>query len=768
IDTDTGYSICTASRLVHSADSSCLPAKRLWKVEESVPQDVTREDEKGGSPVDVIRNERSNWEYGPSGGAATRRKRRRTKRYAVRQIDDTKGPEEDGEACPTNQMEDYVVEDDWSLKAVSNCTRKTDNCDTVVKLNLDREPGATVTEIENEDDVVSLPDEDVELIDQLKRLTVGENWSIASGVTSCEEAVESVAIVQQNELAEHCSDKVIAGSSPAAPQPIPEVKEKHVPFVVPETELDGVEIEYNRAIHLHNGTLEVKFEKDKRKDYVHIVAYECSGGQRPERISRHSFRICASSVLSAESSEEDLRNALLDTVKKLEKVSADSLISAEKRPYEISECSLPYLAKRCVRPLKNRSVRFNRSIYYCNACHFHINSVGHAVTHFESKEHQQAEQRKASLRRLRAVPSPSGAHLEKVAELLRDRLEETSLPPNAYGDIELLVEAVNEMLARLVHQDCSVQLYGSYLVQNASPQSNVNLSLTFPGSFTPGQIVTRVTQVLENAHLGRWTVCEMTTDLQCSCPTICFRLKPNENSGVSQLKNVALSVQSTRYFKTSRLVATYGHIRPQFVQISRIFRNWAQMKEELPQLETSNETTAIDYEDNEERIMAQIGVDNEEWDMATLWTELFRYYVLDHPTESLVQIRFSGSDKNNPSMVDCAHWNKKRLAVEDPCAPERVMQPSQYFAEFFSSCFLTTFLYFWIPQTASGPLLSYKLHIPNTTVASSKKLRKKRGVEEEGSGDRKGMREPGESAKAICKEEGHFATGRLFGSSSVE
>ncbi|VDM47915.1 unnamed protein product [Toxocara canis] len=166
---DTGYGICTASRLVHSAASSRLPAKRLWnvfpengscsRVEESMPKDVTCEDEKGGSPVDVVRYERSNWEYGPSGEAATRRRRRRRKRYALHQIDDTKGTEENGEAYRTNQMEDYVVEDDWNLKAVSNCTRKTDNDDAIVKLNLGREPGATVAETENGDDVVSLPDE---------------------------------------------------------------------------------------------------------------------------------------------------------------------------------------------------------------------------------------------------------------------------------------------------------------------------------------------------------------------------------------------------------------------------------------------------------------------------------------------------------------------------------------------------------------------------------------------------------------------------------
>lgn len=74
-----------------------------------------------------------------------------------------------------------------------------------------------------------------------------------------------------------------------------------------------------------------------------------------------------------------------------------------------------------------------------------------------------------------------------------------------------------------------------------------------------------------------WVVSEVTTDLQRSSPTICFSVKRNESNGVAQTKSVAMSVQSLRHFKTSQLIALYGRIRSQFVELSLLFRYWAKV-----------------------------------------------------------------------------------------------------------------------------------------------------------------------------------------------
>uniref|UniRef100_F1KQ67 Terminal uridylyltransferase 7 n=1 Tax=Ascaris suum TaxID=6253 RepID=F1KQ67_ASCSU len=542
-----------------------------------------------------------------------------------------------------------------------------------------------------------------------------------------------------------------------APHPHPV---KRGPIVVSECAFDGFEIEFNVVKYVENGTLEVLFEKHNSKDYIHIVLFECVGGEKPERVSRHGFKICASSVLPADSSEDMLKNALLVTAKQLEKVSTDSFLSADKLPYEVSECSLSYLAKRCITPLKNKSARFTRSIYYCNLCHFHINSVDHAIIHFEGRDHVEAEKRKASLSRLHAIPRPGEAHLESIAEVLKETLEETRLPSSAYEDCELLIRSMNELLSNLIHPDCSVQLFGSYLMRNASQQSNINLSLTYPESFTQGQILSHVAQILEGSSLACWVVSEVTTDLQRSSPTICFSVKRNECNGVAQTKSVAISVQSLRHFKTSQLIALYGRIRSQFVELSLLFRYWAktcsldvislgglpkiafdvmlihflQIKQLLPYLfkimpksmtKSGAECVEIEYENDEQKIMKEIGTDKKDWDLPRLWIELFRYYVLEHPTENLVQIRFSGICDKDISSSDNGHWNKKRIAVEDPFALERIMQPSQYVTDFFSNCFVATFLYFTVPRVANGPLIPYKVLIADTSSTPSKKTRRK-------------------------------------------
>uniref|UniRef100_A0A0M3HIS9 Transmembrane protein n=1 Tax=Ascaris lumbricoides TaxID=6252 RepID=A0A0M3HIS9_ASCLU len=63
--------------------------------------------------------------------------------------------------------------------------------------------------------------------------------------------------------------------------------------------------------------------------------------------------------------------------------------------------------------------------------------------------------------------------------------------------------------------------------------------------------------------------------------------------------------------------------------------------------------------------------------------------------------------------------------INNPFALERIMQPSQYVTDFFSNCFVATFLYFTVPRVANGPLIPYKVLIADTSSTPSKKTRRK-------------------------------------------
>uniref|UniRef100_A0A915BT66 RNA uridylyltransferase n=3 Tax=Parascaris univalens TaxID=6257 RepID=A0A915BT66_PARUN len=737
------------------------------------------DDKKYPSQTNIPQREAPNWEYGFNQGTKRRQRRRkrrdRINNFIVEMNDDAleKGKHRGSE---------FVAQGEWPLNELTKDTATTESSQKELKSMRDdvgvrgyRRSGVTLMTIQQTDrrrDDVMLPpnEEKCNMIGSESKKDTNNYPSMDD--ISTEMSGLAVNVDDNNcKVAMHCdvaraakyatntdtavnSVDCLKNASSSVPRPHPT---KRGPIVLSEYAFDMFVIEFNTVKYVQNGILEVSFEKHNSKDYIHVVLFECVGGGKTERVSRHGFKICASSVLPADSNEDMLKNALLDTARQLEKVSKDSFLSIGKPLYEVSECSLSYLAKRCITPLKNRSARFTRSIYYCNLCHFHINSVDHAIMHFEGREHVEAEKRRASLSRLQALPGPGEAHLESIGEVLKETMEEIRLPSNAYEDCELLIRSMNELLYNRVHPDCSVQLFGSYLARNASQHSNINLLLTYPESFTQGQILSVVAQILEGSSLACWIVSEVITDQQRSSPTVCVSLKRN---GVAEVKSVAISVQSLLHFKSSQLIALYGRIRSQFVELSLLFRYWAktcsldvislgglpkiafdvmlihflQTKQLLPYLfkiipksvmRSEDEYIEIEYENDEQEIIKEIGADKKDWDLPKLWVELFRYYVLEHSTESLVQIRFNGICDKNISSSDNGHWNKKRIAIEDPFALDRIMQPSQYIVDFFSNCFLATFLYFTIPCTTNGPLIPYKLHIAETSSTHSKKTRGK-------------------------------------------
>ncbi|VDK28979.1 unnamed protein product, partial [Anisakis simplex] len=72
----------------------------------------------------------------------------------------------------------------------------------------------------------------------------------------------------------------------------------------------------------------------------------------------------------------------------------------------------------------------------------------------------------------------------------------------------------------------------------------------------------------------------------------------------------------------------------------------------------------VEEEIDEQQMVWEIEKWNREWDIPRLWVGLFRYYVLEHSTKRVVQIRFRDSGDDDERPKDMGHFNCKRIAIE--------------------------------------------------------------------------------------------------------
>lgn len=100
--------------------------------------------------------------------------------------------------------------------------------------------------------------------------------------------------------------------------------------------------------------------------------------------------------------------------------------------------------------------------------------------------------------------------------------------------------------------------------------------------------------------------------------------------------------------------------------------------------------------------------------LGQLWLGLVKYYAYSFVyNDKIVCVRFK-----KPLVRSGKKWGNRRLAIEDPFHTNAnmgsIMSNTQIF-EFYMECMQNMFHYFWIPQTAQGPLFT-ELILPRETT----------------------------------------------------
>ncbi|VDP11844.1 unnamed protein product [Onchocerca flexuosa] len=530
------------------------------------------------------------------------------------------------------------------------------------------------------------------------------------------------------------------------------------PLVIRKDSFDGLNLFPGMHEFVQNGEIELKIEKPEGKDFIQLILFECCGPlEDPKQVARGGYKICTSAVLHENTSVEIVREALIDLAEQLERISRDSfspgeyetcLNLGEKLAYCVNKYSLSYLEKQSIYPMKKKSSRFPRAVYYCGLCQFHICSVPQAVVHFLSQEHIDNNEKTESLKKLECLPGPAREQMFKIEQIIRELYLSTRLTDAQYEDGLQIANLLSHFLQNEAHKSYSVMVYGSYLTKLATLHSSLNLALNFPLEYSLGYALSQVMEVLDDTTRRKnFTVHSITSDFQ--------RPDPSIHCTINSVA-VVITANCLRQQRATQLINLYCTICSQFKILITTFRSWAELcsltnvqlggmpkfafdiilihylqrkgllpfvfeilnEEEILLLDSEN----LKFEDQIDKINADFGANNEEWNFGELWIDLFRYYAIEHSVKELIQIRW----RKGYLSKGCIRWNKKRFAVEDPFAPDHIMQPQQRIHGYFSSCFLSTYLHFALPRTMVRSLIPYSVVTLETVDVKVKKKRKRK------------------------------------------
>ncbi|VDL67699.1 unnamed protein product [Nippostrongylus brasiliensis] len=111
------------------------------------------------------------------------------------------------------------------------------------------------------------------------------------------------------------------------------------------------------------------------------------------------------------------------------------------------------------------------------------------------------------------------------------------------------------------------------------------------------------------------------------------------------------------------------------------------------------------YESDIDTIIARIGTPDKPWNLGGLFVEFLSFYGSRLHQNEVVQLYTSEEVKK-----DRSRWSRKLLQISDPFRTDNVVTFSKAYQAYFFNCFLKSYLYFAIPQTASGPMLDVTLY----------------------------------------------------------
>ncbi|KAK6740069.1 hypothetical protein RB195_008504 [Necator americanus] len=475
---------------------------------------------------------------------------------------------------------------------------------------------------------------------------------------------------------------------------------------------------------------------------------------------RDGVSMCA--MISSRSSEYVIRSAVQECASNLER--CEQLVWQGDR-YPVSNCSVDYLKKHYIEVMDKVDESFPNAVYWCRLCDYHISSIQHVRIHFEQNQHFSDEQRMQERSNLMHTIPQLGCHqLEAINSAIFNLLhEEYGIRGPVWEQRLELMAVVEELLKRCVFEKMQVKghirVYGSTVAKTATEASDLNITIDIPDVDCSDAVETmkNVARLLDDATKEMRTL--NGSDVQFIAETpMCIRLT---------ISNVLVRITWRREagLKLGSLLDTYANFRPQYPELCRVVRRWAQIcgiysvekrqggltsygfdlmvlyflqqKKLLPCLHELRPMMAYDkkvshviddyydrrdmYENNLVTVTEKFGKLEKPWDLAVLFVEFLCFYGSRVHQNEVVQVITS-----NLITRDKTRWSRKLLQIADPFRTDNVVTFTKAYQSYFFNCFLKSYLYFAIPQTPEGPLLDVVLYQKVRESPRKKKSKRRR------------------------------------------
>ncbi|XP_029826435.2 terminal uridylyltransferase 7 isoform X1 [Ixodes scapularis] len=370
----------------------------------------------------------------------------------------------------------------------------------------------------------------------------------------------------------------------------------------------------------------------------------------------------------------------------------------------------------CVLPLKKRSKRFPRAIFYCHLCHRHFDDNWYVEKHLEQEQHQLRLSVSEMRMDVKNIPHPVKVQVKAIDSLLQS--------VSGFGLTKEKVElrkAFAEKLEASLREtlpDIKLTLHGSSVNGFGLYDSEVNLDLSSTGKTEVAELLVelsdKITQDEDNfssperdflAKVPRFRFVDGPTDLKCE-----------------------ISLNNSNSIKTSRLLADYASLDPRVQSLGVIFRYWGHVckldRQERGTLPPHAYPIMVIYflqqckppvvpvlheltggSDSEPHLCLK----DSEWkwkstnnrSLGDLWCELLRFYAAEFRLEKhVVCIR-----RLKPVLISEKKWNKRYIAIEDPYSSKRNLArsiPSEEMNLFLKRALRESAIYFHEPQVTGA------------------------------------------------------------------
>ncbi|XP_063217527.1 terminal uridylyltransferase 7-like [Bacillus rossius redtenbacheri] len=382
------------------------------------------------------------------------------------------------------------------------------------------------------------------------------------------------------------------------------------------------------------------------------------------------------------------------------------------------------LGKNFVNVLEYKSPKHPTALFQCVLCKKFCKSYDNVSGHVSESLHKQKLQRLMDDMTLNCLPPPTKDQIEHVTRVVHDVLSSNGLGDKGIEDRAAVTERL-DTLAKQVHPDCGVRMYGSTVYGLALKTSDLNLELTVGDESKASKMLCLLADEIEKDD---GTYRNLERNFTDSEPALKFYVREYKFRCV-------VIMQNKHSYQLSKLIAQYVDIDQRVRPLGIMFRTLAAdlgldkpdmgfwpphafallliyflQQLDDPVLPVLHELVHdLEYNPEvycDEENMKQKWHTTNTTPVGELWLKLLRFYTVEFPThEYVVCIR-----QKAPLTRTSKNWTGKKIAIEDPFRPKlNVSRSLEIFVcfEFAMNCLRNAYKYFGVLQLGTGPILSW-------------------------------------------------------------